>query len=157
MSAHDHLATADAPSSCGGTSHASPPATTRVKDPVCGMSVDPAIAKHKHTHDGVPYYFCAARCREKFIAEPTRYLAPQAAQPTATTTVPGAIYTCPMHLEVRHNGPGACPICGMALEPEEITADTGPSAELVDMTRRFWFALALAAPVFVMEMAGQFF
>jgi len=69
---------------------------------------------------------------------------------------PDAIYTCPMHPKIRQKGPGSCPICGMALEPERISVDTGPSAELVDMTRRFWVGLVLALPVFVLEMTSHF-
>jgi P-type Cu+ transporter len=124
-----------------------------VKDPVCGMNVDPATAKHRSEHAGKTWYFCAARCREKFVADPEHYLGER----TEPTAIPGAIYTCPMHPEVRQQGPGDCPICGMALEPEEVTADTGPSAELVDMTRRFWIGLALTLPVFVLEMGSHLF
>ncbi len=133
------------------------PSEGQARDPVCGMTVAVATAKHKAEHDGQTYYFCSARCREKFVAEPTRFIAepaaPAAAKPQAAQ--PGTIYTCPMHPEIRREGPGACPICGMALEPEVATAETGPSAELVDMTRRFWIALALAAPVFALEMGGH--
>jgi Cu+-exporting ATPase len=124
-----------------------------VRDPVCGMSVDPHTATHRHTHDGRPYYFCSAKCREKFIAEPARYLKPET---KAAPAVPaGTIYTCPMHPEIRRPGPGSCPICGMALEPEMVSADSGPNPELVDMTRRFWIGLALTVPVFALEMAGH--
>ena len=126
---------------------------TRVKDPVCGMTVDPATAKHCSEHAGKTWYFCAARCREKFEANPKQYLGER----TEPAAIPGAIYTCPMHPEVRQQGPGDCPICGMALEPENVTADTGPSAELVDMTRRFWIGLALTLPVFVLEMGSHLF
>ena len=124
-----------------------------MKDPVCGMSVDPHTAKHTAMHAGRPYYFCSARCRERFIADPEKYLAPGPAQ--AEPVRDGAIYTCPMHPEVRQVGPGSCPICGMALEPELVTADTGPNPELVDMTRRFWIGLALTLPVFALEMGGH--
>jgi P-type Cu+ transporter len=124
------------------------------KDPVCGMSVDPATAKHQAEHAGATYYFCSAGCRGKFVAEPAKYLAP--ATPVPTNPAPaGAIYTCPMHPEIRQDHPGACPICGMALEPEVATAATGPNPELIDMTRRFWIALALSVPVFVLEMGGH--
>ena len=79
-----------------------------------------------------------------------------AGHPSPPATAPnGAVYTCPMHPQVRQAGPGACPICGMALEPETVTADSGPNPELIDMTRRFWGGLALAAPVFVIEMGGH--
>jgi P-type Cu+ transporter len=128
-------------------------ANDRVRDPVCGMTVDPHTAKHRHTHDGRPYYFCSARCREKFVAEPARYLKPELA--AAPIVSADTIYTCPMHPEIRQRGPGSCPICGMALEPEIVSADTGPSPELADMTRRFWIGLALTVPVFALEMAGH--
>ncbi len=126
----------------------------RVLDPVCGMSVDPKTAKHVHTHEGQTFYFCNPKCREKFIADPAHYLVPKPAQPVQH--VPDdAIYTCPMHPEIRQVGPGACPICGMALEPELVTADAQPNPELADMTRRLWIGAALAAPVFLLEMGGH--
>jgi P-type Cu+ transporter len=131
-----------------------------VKDPVCGMSVDPATAKHKAEHHGATFCFCSARCREKFVAEPARYAAAGAEPPAEHEAQPkpapsGTIYTCPMHPQIRQAGPGHCPICGMALEPEVATLSEGPSAELVDMTRRFWIALALSIPVVVLEMGGH--
>ena len=124
------------------------------KDPVCGMSVDPASAKRSAKFAGQTYYFCCAGCRDKFLAEPQRYLggAPAEAAPSAPA---GTIYTCPMHPEIRRVGPGSCPICGMALEPETPAAKTGSNPELVDMTRRFWVAVALAVPVAALEMAGH--
>ncbi len=88
----------------------------RVKDPVCGMTVDPHTAKHRAEHGGRPYYFCSAGCRTKFVADPERYLDPAAAA-KAEPVPEGTIYTCPMHPEIRQVGPGSCPICGMALEP----------------------------------------
>jgi Cu+-exporting ATPase len=121
-------------------------------DPVCGMSVDPATAKNHATHAGQGYFFCSAGCRTKFVADPERYLSPAPPKPAEP---PGTIFTCPMHPEIRQQGPGACPICGMALEPEQATADAGPNEELRDMTRRFWIALGLALPVFVLEMASH--
>jgi Cu+-exporting ATPase len=130
------------------------PAET-VKDPVCGMTVDPATAKQRHTHEGHPYYFCSGRCREKFIADPAKYLSPASAP--AEPVPGGTIYTCPMHPEIRHVGPGACPICGMALEPDIVTAHAQPNTELADMVRRFWIGLALALPVFLLEMGGHLF
>src|SRR5690606_18701947 len=114
--------------------HAAPESAHAVKDPVCGMTVDPHTAKHRYTHAGKTYYFCAARCREKFAADPAAYLDP--AQTAAAAPPPGTIYTCPMHPEIRQEGPGSCPICGMALEPELITADAAPNPELADMKRR---------------------
>jgi len=124
-----------------------------VKDPVCGMTVDPHTAKHHHTYNGRPYYFCAARCREKFAANPELYLEPQ--RQAAVPLPAGAIFTCPMHPEIRQPGPGSCPICGMALEPELVSADEAPNPELADMTRRFWIGLVLTLPVFALEMAGH--
>jgi Cu+-exporting ATPase len=123
-----------------------------VVDPVCGMEVDPEKTLHHAEHAGRTYHFCCAGCRTKFVADPERYLAPKAPEAAAK---PGAIYTCPMHPEIRQIGPGACPICGMALEPVTVTADEGPSAELRDMTLRFWAGLVLTVPVFVLEMGGH--
>ncbi len=117
------------------------------------MTVEPLGAKHRHAHDGHDYYFCSARCREKFIAEPAKYLKPEAGP--AAPVPAGTIYTCPMHPEIRQEGPGACPICGMALEPDIVSADSAPNPELIDMTRRFWIGLALALPVFALEMGGH--
>src|SRR5918999_1419928 len=121
-------------------------------DPVCGMKVDPHTAKHQATHQGHTYYFCSAGCREKFVARPEQYLGKRE---KAEEVPAGTIYTCPMHPEVRQVGPGSCPICGMALEPEMVTADSGPNPELADMTRRFWIGLVLTIPVFVLEMGGH--
>ena len=128
---------------------------TQAIDPVCGMKVDPESTDFHATHDNVTYHFCSAGCRGKFVAAPDQYLAPAAA--TVPDDLPGAIWTCPMHPEIRQDHPGACPICGMALEPATVTAATGPSPELADMTRRFWIALALSLPVFVLEMGGHVF
>ena len=116
------------------------------------MTVDPATAKHRTEHRGHTYYFCSAGCKTKFTADPQKYLGPRKAAPV----IEGAIYTCPMHPEIRQKGPGACPICGMALEPETVTAGSGPNPELADMTRRFWIGLLLALPVMVLEMGGHF-
>ena len=121
------------------------------KDPVCGMSVNPATSKHQFEHAEQSYYFCSAGCKAEFAADPEKYLAPVSALPAS----PGAIYTCPMHPEIRQVGPGSCPICGMALEPVDVHAEQGPNPELADMTRRFWIALALALPVFILEMGGH--
>jgi len=128
----------------------------KVKDPVCGMMVDPHTTQHKAEHAGRPYYFCSAGCREKFLVEPTRYLDPASAD-EAEPVPEGTIYTCPMHPEVRQIGPGSCPICGMALEPMLVSLESGPNEELIDMTRRFWIGLALTVPVFVLEMGGHLF
>jgi Cu+-exporting ATPase len=122
-------------------------------DPVCGMSVDPHTTPHRHTHQGHPYYFCSAGCRSKFAADPARYVSAGAA--SAPPVPAGAIYTCPMHPQIRQPGPGTCPICGMALEPELVSADSAPNPELVDMTRRFWAGLVLSLPVVALEMGGH--
>jgi len=123
------------------------------KDPVCGMTVDPARARHRADHAGRTYYFCCAGCRTKFIADPAKYLRPAPAD--AAPAAADAIYTCPMHPQVRQAGPGVCPICGMALEPEVASAEAGPNPEFADMTRRFWIGLVLAAPVVALEMGAH--
>ena len=131
--------------------HAPAAAALTVKDPVCGMNVDPHQTPHRHELRGQTYYFCSAGCRTKFAADPDRYLSDKVPAPAR----PDAIYTCPMHPEVRQVGPGSCPICGMALEPLEVTADAGPNPELADMTRRFWIGLVLTLPVLALEMGGH--
>jgi Cu+-exporting ATPase len=136
--------------------HAGDPAAAHLAvDPVCGMKVDPHTAKHRAEHAGRTYYFCSAGCREKFVADPARYLTKANAPPEKVPE--GAIYTCPMHPEIRQVGPGSCPICGMALEPVLTTADAGPNPELADMTRRFWIGLALSLPVVALEMGQHVF
>ena len=120
-------------------------------DPVCGMMVDPHTAKHRADHHGHTFYFCSAGCRTKFISDPQKYLGVREPEPVRE----GAIYTCPMHSEIRQVGPGACPICGMALEPEIAGTETGPNPELIDMTRRFWIGLVLTLPVFTLEMGAH--
>ncbi len=124
-------------------------------DPVCGMTVDPNTTTLKAEHGGHPYYFCSAGCRTKFIANPAKYLDPELIKAAADAQPKDAIYTCPMHPEIRQAGPGSCPICGMALEPLLATADTGPNPELIDMTRRFWIGLVIALPILVLEMGGH--
>ncbi len=125
-----------------------------VTDPVCGMKVDPATSKHRVERGGTVFHFCSAGCREKFAADPAKYLAPKQATPPASAD-DEAIYTCPMHPQVRQRGPGNCPICGMALEPLTVAAEAGPNPELVDITRRFWIGLALTLPIVVLEMGGH--
>jgi Cu+-exporting ATPase len=115
------------------------------------MTVDPHTAKHRSLHEGHPFYFCSVGCKTKFDDNPAKYLKDRAPPPV----IEGAIYTCPMHPEIRQPGPGFCPICGMALEPETVSADTGPNPELADMMRRFWIGLALTLPVFALEMGGH--
>jgi Cu+-exporting ATPase len=89
------------------------------------------------------------------LGNPSKYLDSDSNKVPAVPVPEGTIYTCPMHPEIRQVGPDSCPICGMALEPLLATADTGPNPELIDMTRRFWIGLALALPVFVLEMGGH--
>jgi Cu+-exporting ATPase len=141
MEAHQH-----------GAGHATHMAT----DPVCGMKVDPHKAKYRTDHDGRTYYFCSAGCKDKFLADPARYLA-RSEPPERREPVPeGTIYTCPMHPEIRQVGPGSCPICGMALEPLLASEATGRNPELADMSRRFWVGIVLTVPVVILEMGGHF-
>ncbi len=121
-------------------------------DPVCGMKVTADPTKSV-SHDGTTYYFCSTRCMEKFSADPRRYAEKE--EPPEAEAAPGAIYTCPMHPEIRQVGPGNCPKCGMALEPVLASADERPNLELLDMTRRFWIGLVLTVPVFALEMSGH--
>ncbi len=123
-----------------------------VTDPVCGMSVEPATAAGKHEHNGETYYFCSAGCKTKFAANPSKYLSPQAAEDLPLDVE----YTCPMHPEIVQIGPGSCPICGMALEPKEITLDDRPDPEYLDMKRRFWISVPLTLPVFILAMSEMF-
>jgi Cu+-exporting ATPase len=129
------------------------PGEGSVIDPVCGMTVDPQKTPHRAEHRSHTYFFCSGGCRTKFAADPQKYLGgkKQAADPVPE----GTIYTCPMHPEIRQIGPGSCPICGMALEPELISLDGGPNPELADMTVRFWIGLVLALPIVVMDMGSH--
>src|SRR5579859_5630191 len=125
-----------------------------VKDPVCGMDVDPRASAHHADHHGHTYYFCAQRCKDKFLADPQRYLQPKAEPSPALA---GAVYTCPMHPEVQQIGPGHCPKCGMALEPMMPSLDEDDGHELVAMSRRFWSLVALTLPVFLLAMGPHLF
>jgi Cu+-exporting ATPase len=116
------------------------------------MSVEPTTSKHRFDHRGQTYHFCSAGCRTKFAADPAKYLDRKEPSPEPPA---GTIYTCPMHPQIRQVGPGSCPICGMALEPEVASLDATPNPELVDMTRRFWIGLVLALPAVVLEMGGH--
>ncbi|MEO8986385.1 MAG: heavy metal translocating P-type ATPase, partial [Rhodanobacter sp.] len=140
--AHDHAA------------HGEGHAANTVKDPVCGMNVDPLSTKHHAEHDGQAWHFCSARCREKFVAAPNDYLSERKVAPTAPA---GTIYTCPMHPEVQQAGPGNCPKCGMALEPMLPTLDNDAGDELRSMTQRFWTLLSLTLPVFLLAMGPHLF
>ena len=159
------------PKGSDGATPAGPP----LRDPVCGMAVDPATAVHTE-HEGRRFFFCSSGCKAKFVADPHRYASsagqnnalsaddrPHArphphGKPASRNTASASmdvIWTCPMHPEIRRDAPGSCPICGMALEPLVATADLGLSPELADMTRRFWIGLALALPVFLLEMGAH--
>lgn len=146
--------------------HAPAANANTVKDPVCGMDVDTATAKYKHRLGDTDYYFCSQRCLDKFKANPDDYMQPVkshgcchhdhgAPKPVAKPAAKDAIYTCPMHPEIRQVGPGTCPKCGMALEPENIADSDGADPEMKDMTRRFWIATALSIPLLVINMGGH--
>ncbi|MBX9910656.1 MAG: HAD-IC family P-type ATPase, partial [Beijerinckiaceae bacterium] len=126
-----------------------------VKDPVCGMMVDPQSASYRMQHGGHPFYFCSARCRNQFERDPRRYLSSATEMKTDALVIEGATYTCPMHPQIRQIGPGSCPICGMSLEPILVTAEEGQNPELVDMTRRFWIGTALTVPIVILSMGGD--
>jgi len=151
MEAHDH------PAPHGSTPKMTPVQTAR--DPVCGMMVDPARARHQLEHDGRTIAFCSAGCLVKFRADPSRFEgAPPPTPPRArSASSDDAEYTCPMHLQIVQKGPGECPICGMALEPKVVTAEASPaeSAELVDMQRRLVASALLTVPLFVVAMADM--
>ncbi|MFP7722869.1 heavy metal translocating P-type ATPase [Lysobacter sp. A3-1-A15] len=123
------------------------------RDPVCGMQVDPDTARHHSQVQGTDVYFCSARCKSRFDGDPARYLDPSSA-PAVDAAPPGAIYTCPMHPQIRQQGPGTCPICGMALEPEMPSLDEEENPELRDFSRRFWWTLPFTLAVLVLAMAG---
>lgn len=152
MHDHDHNAQ---PQTVQSGSSGLPQAVT---DPVCGMKIDPVSSGYQAEFGGAAYYFCSARCKDKFTAEPARYARaktpPEPPSPHGEAES-GTIYTCPMHPEIRQPNPGNCPICGMALEPVISSAEEGPSPELADMTRRFWIALLLSLPVVLLEMGGH--
>ncbi|KYH45570.1 heavy metal translocating P-type ATPase [Branchiibius sp. NY16-3462-2] len=132
-----------------------------VRDPVCGMTIDPTTALSAE-HDGRRFHFCSAHCQAAFTANPAKYMETVSedtwpAPPSDTNGHGDAVeWTCPMHPEIRRDAPGSCPICGMALEPVTLTADSGPSPELADMTRRFWIATALTIPIVILEMGRHF-
>jgi P-type Cu+ transporter len=151
--AHQPSAANGAASSCC-SSKAPVAADGAVIDPVCGMTVDPATTAYHTTHQGTEYYFCSARCKERFIADPQKYLSSESK--VAEVAAPaGTIYTCPMHPQIRQEGPGTCPICGMALEPEMPSLEDEDNPELRDFSRRFWWTLPLTAIVLVLAMLGH--
>jgi P-type Cu+ transporter len=120
-----------------------------VRDPVCGMTVDPTTDKPRHEHAGQIFHFCSQRCRDRFAAEPAKYLGQR---PAPEPMPEGTRYTCPMHPEVVQIGPGNCPKCGMALEPMDVTAEAGPNPELVDFTRRLIVGAVLVVPLLILTM-----
>lgn len=126
-------------------------------DPVCGMRIDPNVTQHHAELAKRTYHFCSAGCRTKFLADPQKYIGASETNVKSAKAMSASdvIYTCPMHPQIRQIGPGHCPICGMTLEPETVTAATGANPELVNMTRRFWVGLVLAVPVVVLEMGGH--
>jgi Cu+-exporting ATPase len=124
-----------------------------VLDPVCGMKVDTETTPHHHRHGGSDYHFCSARCLAKFEADPERYLNPVETAPPQVAA--GTIWTCPMHPEIRRDGPGQCPICGMALEPLEPALEEGPNPELIDMSRRFWVSTLFTVPLALLVVASE--
>ena len=135
--------------------HAHATSTPLGRDPVCGMAVDPKTTPHRADHAGSTRYFCSEQCKTKFLANPLEYLTTPASQEAAPPSAAGAVYTCPMHPQIRSDAPGDCPICGMALEPVSGGPNTGPSPELRNMTRRFWIGAALTAPILLLEMGGH--
>ena len=137
----------------GNCWHANETDAKPVIDPVCGMTVDLATTAHSAAHSGAEYHFCSAGCLAKFTADPARYLAD--APSAYAMALPGAMWTCPMHPEIRREGPGTCPICGMALEPEEPSLDEAPNPELIDFTRRWWVSAVLAIPLLVLTMGSE--
>jgi P-type Cu+ transporter len=140
----------------GQTRDVSDQASKTERDPVCSMMVDPARTPHKCTHQGKTIYFCAAKCREKFEADPLKYLEPRKPDAPAAPVPSSTYYTCPMDPEVRQLGPGHCPKCGMALEPEEALAeDASADVEIRSMALRFIVATLLTVPVLFLAMGGR--
>ena len=134
-----------------------------LKDPVCGMTVTEQ-SQHQAEHVGQRYFFCSAGCKTKFNANPGQYLAPKLAEvqdasaPAKALLQPlkaGAIYTCPMHPEIRQDKPGNCPICGMTLEPLIPELEEGENKELIDFQHRFWWTLPFTAVVATLAMVGH--
>ena len=123
-------------------------------DPVCGMKVDPHAGKPSHGYQGHTYHFCSAGCQAKFVADPERYLNKQDEPEPAP---PGTLYTCPMHPEIVQEGPGPCPICGMALEPMGVLPDDAPNEELIDFTRRLKLAVPLSLIIAAIDMNAHVF
>ncbi|MEL6319006.1 MAG: YHS domain-containing protein, partial [Pseudomonadota bacterium] len=133
---------------------ADPEAYRTATDPVCGMTVERATARHMAKHAGERFYFCSARCQERFEAAPEDFFGDRPA-PAPAPALEGALHTCPMDPEIVQEGPGDCPICGMALEPMTPSADAGPNPELIDFRRRLIIGAPLAFGVAMLEMGGM--
>jgi P-type Cu+ transporter len=142
-------------SCCGHKSTGSAVASAEVKDPVCGMIVNPAKAAGTHRFEGIDYYFCNVKCQQKFAANPRQYLQPKAPAVPVTDADMMALYTCPMDPEIVQQGPGICPKCGMALEPMEVTLDDRPDPELIDMAKRFRWGAIFAVPLVILAMSDM--
>ena len=154
MNTHVHGDQDGKGSCCGSTAKAATEDAGKVIDPVCGMTVDPATAKGGSAeHAGTTYHFCSQGCHSKFIANPQQYLGDK---PPPVEAPAGTMYTCPMHPQIRQEGPGTCPICGMALEPEMPSLEEEANPELIDFSRRFWWTLPLSVTVFLLAMFGHY-
>ena len=140
----------------GTAAQTTPPPPGGARDPVCGMTVDPATTAHWSEHAGDRFYFCSSRCQARFESDPLEFLEPAGPKSGSRGEPPGAdaIYTCPMHPQIRQQGPGTCPICGMALEPEMPGLGDEEHPELKDFSRRFWWTLPLTVIVVILAMAG---
>lgn len=134
-----------------GQGHSHDGSSDHVTDPVCGMTVEPDKTGHHARHDARDFHFCSSGCKTKFVADPEHYIAGEHRK-VRDDTAEGTIYTCPMHPEIRQNGPGSCPICGMALEPEAFSLDSGPDPEYIDMRRRFWVSAVFTIPLVILAM-----
>lgn len=148
---HSRASRADnGPTCCGGKTS---PGAGMTTDAVCGMAVDPAATAHHAHHDGSDYPFCSDGCRRTFLADPQRYLDPAShiAEPGPT----GTLYTCPMHPQIVQEGPGTCPLCGMALEPKMPGLEEGENPELTDFRRRFWWSLPLSVATMALAMLAM--
>src|SRR6516165_526214 len=132
------------------------PQPASARDPVCGMTVDRAETKHRAEHAGHGYVFCSARCREKFIADPARYVGAVQDRGATGAAIGEVLWTCPMHPQIVRKEPGNCPICGMALEPMTPAAGDSDNPELRAMMRRFWVGVALSIPLLAIAMAEHF-
>jgi Cu+-exporting ATPase len=139
------------PGDLSGHNHSHEGSSDHATDPVCGMTVEPDKTEHHASHGARDYHFCSSGCKTKFVADPEHYISGKHRE-VRDNTPAGTIYTCPMHPEIRQEGPGSCPICGMALEPEQFSLETGPDPEYIDMRRRFWVSAIFTIPLFIFAM-----